>query len=345
MKILFVSNMYPSKSKPYAGVFVKNQYDELLKQLAQEDILDFFYMERKFTGALGSFLKYVNASIKFFPFLLKRYDILHLHFFYPLIILVWAYKKVYPKTKVIVTFHGSDINLAVTTKNQRILAYFSKVIDVAIPVGKILSIEVAKKLKPKTITVLPVGVDGRIFKTITNQPKTYDFIWVGSFYSIKGIDVLIEAIKAIKGKALSFCFCGSGEYADELKALYPKHQVQVKENLTQMELAVLLNSSRYFVLMSRNEGFPTATIEAMYCGIPVLTSDIPQFKEQVRQGENGFLVPVNDPESLTKELIRLSELSEEKYSKLKQGALESFKEISLEEVCRKLLEIYKGQLC
>lgn len=344
MRILFVSNMYPSREKPYAGIFVKNQFNELQRQLQESGEIEFFYMERRFTGFYGSFYKYAKATVKFLPILFRSYDVVHLHFFYPLIYLVWFYKKAHPKARIFVTFHGSDINLAVTSKNQRVLSFLSKSIDVAIPVGETISRQVVTKLRPKSTRILPVGVDGNVFKPASKQTKRYDFIWVGSFYKIKGIDILIQAIKATKEKNMSFCFCGSGEYVDELKALNTEYNVEVKENLSQKELAELLNASRYFVLMSRSEGFPTATIEAMYCGLPILTSDISQFKEQVRQGENGYMVPLDSPIILANELIRLFGLGEEEYHKLSQGALSSFKEISLQEVCRELIEMYKEEL-
>lgn len=96
--------------------------------------------------------------------------------------------------------------------------------------------------------------------------------------------------------------------------------------------------------MSRNEGFPTATIEAMYCGIPVITSDIPQFKEQVVEGVNGYIVPLNDSEALKAKFTGLMHISEAEYLKLQQGALNSFKELSLRQVCDELIHIYRKLL-
>jgi glycosyltransferase involved in cell wall biosynthesis len=93
--------------------------------------------------------------------------------------------------------------------------------------------------------------------------------------------------------------------------------------------------------MSRNEGFPTATIEAMYCGVPVITSDIPQFKEQLKQGYNGYLIPLEDYNALAKKLDSLKDISKEDYDVLCEGAINSFKELSLQNVCKKLISIYK----
>ncbi len=153
---------------------------------------------------------------------------------------------------------------------------------------------------------------------------------------------VLKAIEEMPNNNLSFCFCGSGEYIGELKKLQEKHNITIKTNQTQDQLKILLNKSKYFLLMSRNEGFPTATIEAFYCGIPVITSDIPQFREQVEEGVNGFMVPMEDVNKLKSKLEEAIQMEELDYLKLQQGALNSFKELSLSSICIELIETYKN---
>ena len=81
MKILIISNMYPSREKSFAGIFVKNQY-EAIRDIMVNDEIDIFYMRRRFTSKLGSALKYISAVFGFVKFLFKRYDIIHLHYLY-----------------------------------------------------------------------------------------------------------------------------------------------------------------------------------------------------------------------------------------------------------------------
>jgi glycosyltransferase involved in cell wall biosynthesis len=94
--------------------------------------------------------------------------------------------------------------------------------------------------------------------------------------------------------------------------------------------------------MSRDEGFPTATIEAMYCGVPVITSDIPQFKEQVDEGLNGFTVSLGDTNKLAETIQKMIEIDRDSYASLQEESSKKFKELSLQNVCKELYSIYKN---
>ncbi len=65
-----------------------------------------------------------------------------------------------------------------------------------------------------------------------------------------------------------------------------------------------LRTLRYFVFPSYREGTPRATLEAMSCGRPVITTDAPGCKETVTDGYNGLLVPVRDADALAKAMLR-----------------------------------------
>lgn len=343
MRVLIVSNMYPSKQKAYAGIFVKNQFDELKRVFSEEDRLDIFYMERAFTSKLGSFIKYLRAGVKFIPFLFKKYDVVHLHFFFPLIILVWFYKKLHPKTKVIVTFHGSDINSRVNEKNQWYYKKLAKCVDFAIPVGEELSLTVESKLGLKTGKVLSAGVDSKVFYKMPEEPKVYDCIFVGSFFEVKGIDLLLQAIKALP-KTFSFCIVGKGIKYETLIHQMRKdgYKITLMIDKTQDDLRLLFNQSRFLVQPSREEGFGLVAAEAMFCGVPVIVSRVGGFKEQVIHDRNGYFFDKENIKQLYNLLLKTKEMPISKYENLQQCALDSSKKLSLQQVCKELMLIYKS---
>jgi L-malate glycosyltransferase len=344
MRILIISNMYPSKQKPYSGIFVKNQY-EALRNMFGEESVEIKYMKRTFTKGFRSVLKYIRFILYLLPSYFKRYDIIHFHYFY-LSIVFLPYKIIYPKSKFIVTFHGQDIIRLRTSK--MLLSFFrflAKKIDDFIPVGQEVKNIMEQKLNVKGNYILPVGVDNTVFFDNPNVETKYDFIYVGSFYNVKGIDIIIKTIQLLKnnGQNISFCFVGSGEYYNELfKLKEDGFNVDILGAKTHKELADLYNSSRFLLTHSRSEGFPTSTLEAMYCGIPVLASDIPQFSEQITHNENGWLVELGNINDLSDKILELNNLSEDSYLLYSEFAKESNKKYTLENVIKKLINIYKN---
>ena len=343
MRTLIVSNMYPSKEKSFAGIFVKNQFERLKELFQPEDSIEIFYMQRKFTSKSGSILKYISTAIKFIPHLFKKYDVIHLHYFFPLIYLVFIYKKLHPKTKLIVTYHGSDLTKKVTSKNKERLQKLAKIVDVHIPVGKALSWHLKEKLNVKANYLLPVGVNDSVFY-FEESKKVYDFIYVGSLVHRKGVDLIIEVARRMNNN-INLVIIGEGDYSDEIEVLTSNHQnITFYKGLSQNKIQKIMVKSKFLLLPTRNEGFPTSTIEAMFCGVPVLVSDIPQTKEQVDEGKNGFIIPVDNSEALLNKIIELSKMDNEVYKKLVTSTLSYFKELSLTSVCKKTYSIYKEQL-
>jgi glycosyltransferase involved in cell wall biosynthesis len=95
---------------------------------------------------------------------------------------------------------------------------------------------------------------------------------------------------------------------------------------------------------SYSEGLPKVLLEAAASGRPIVTTDAPGCREIVRDGENGFLVPVKSVEPLAAALRRLIEDSELRARMGRRGremALESF---SVEQVNAETLAVYRDLL-
>ena len=93
-------------------------------------------------------------------------------------------------------------------------------------------------------------------------------------------------------KKTAICVVGKGaEFEVKFQELINRgyKNISLKIDQRQNELRKLYNQSKYLILLSRSEGFPTVSIESMYCGTPVIASNIPQFKEQITHGKNGYI--------------------------------------------------------
>lgn len=67
-----------------------------------------------------------------------------------------------------------------------------------------------------------------------------------------------------------------------------------------------LKQSHVFVLPSLREGFPRTIMEALALGRPCITTNVPGCKDAVRHGENGLIVPPNDPAQLATAMWRFA---------------------------------------
>ena len=95
-----------------------------------------------------------------------------------------------------------------------------------------------------------------------------------------------------------------------------------------------------FVLPSLNEGLPVSILEALSCGVPVLSSDSGGGAKFILEKGGGYLFDLETPESLIKHLKRLVQSPNELASLAKEGRKNivtnfSIQNVKSESVCSK----------
>lgn len=341
MKILLISNMYPSKESPYAGIYVKNQY-EYIKNNLQQDI-DILAMPRKHTSKLGSIYKYLKFVIASLKILKSKYDILHVHFLSFHFFIAVFYKLKYPDVKIVLTVHGSDVNLLnIKSLQYKLLNYaIHKAKPTVIAVGSDLAKSFQKKFDLCTSHILSAGIDEKTFYNDKDIEKLFDYIFVGSFYNIKGVDIFIDSIKKLNKKDIKYCFVGSGKYLNDINELSNHYDITLIENQSQNKIRILLNQSKWLVLPSRGDSFGLVVSEAIFCGTPAIVSNINGMKDQVKDGVNGFILKENTPECLAQKIEELMKIENDQYDTLRKNAISSNKKYSMSIICNTLLNIYE----
>ena len=348
MNVLLISNMYPTKSM-YGGIFIKNQYDFFKQNYENENnTFEIFYIPRRKTNIIGSLIKYIKAFMKFLPYYFKKYDILHVHYFFPLIILPFIYKKFYPKSKIILTFHGGEVNNIL--KYYIIRLFFLPIIrksNYIIAVSEKLANNLYSKYNIKVNRILSAGINQNIFYKYKNiSDKYYDFIFVGAFTERKGFDLLLKAIKLLDDN-ITYCLVGgkgvkSDKYEKILNNMYiNEYKIHVFGSQSQTYLSQLYNKSKFFILPSRNEGFGLVATEALFCGTPAIVSYTGGLKEQIEEGKNGFFIKEFTPEHVAKRMREAMSMDLENYKQMSDYASRSNKEFSLYNIGEELYNIYK----
>ena len=127
--------------------------------------------------------------------------------------------------------------------------------------------------------------------------------FIGRLSKEKGVDLLVEATKDYEYEVE---IIGDGVLRENIKNINPK--VNITGWLNSDELLEKLKSIRTLVLPSRwYEGMPNVVLEAMSMGIPVITSDICNAKEIIKEGKNRFIFKNNSVKSLSSELNKIND--------------------------------------
>ncbi len=125
-------------------------------------------------------------------------------------------------------------------------------------------------------------------------------ITVGRLHEAKDHQTMIRAIKLLLtgGGELQLVIVGEGNLLGELErtieSLGLKHYVHLLGART--DVANLLPEADLFLLSSQTEGLPMVLLEAMSCGLPIVSSDVGGIPEVVQDGVNGLLTAPENPQ-------------------------------------------------
>lgn len=165
------------------------------------------------------------------------------------------------------------------------------------------------------IYVVGNGVDTSQFKPLNQlafeKIKCIKLLWVGRFSGFKGEIDLITACDILRKKQVNFHLkmIGNGDghlqAAQYVRDLHLNNNIEIIPYISYKKISEHYQKAHVFILPSLYEGMPKVVLEAMACGCPIIVSDIPGCKELVKEGRNGFLVPIMRPDLLVKAILAL----------------------------------------
>lgn len=153
------------------------------------------------------------------------------------------------------------------------------------------------------LTIIPNGVDiDRFTPSTQRQPGL--LCWVGRMAPQKNLELLLQALEGLPDVRVRFI--GNGPERGRLEQLAAQRAVQVEwvGNVSHDALPRYLQEAEAFVFPSTYEGDPKAVLEAMACGLPVVTSDIPEHRALIQPGVTGLLSPL-DPVAFRQQIQRV----------------------------------------
>lgn len=165
----------------------------------------------------------------------------------------------------------------------------------------------------KVVWIDGIGLNLDYFSPAPLVVDPVTFILVARMLREKGVYDFVDAARKVRKRypTVRFLLLGGG---DKNPGSIPETELRawVEEGLVEWlghvkDVRPWLVKSSVFVLPSYREGLPRSTQEAMAMGLPVITTDSVGCRDTVKDGINGFLVPVRDLEALAKAMMRFIE--------------------------------------
>ncbi len=251
----------------------------------------------------------------------EKLDLLHVHYAIPHATSAYLAKEMLGKNrnlKIVTTLHGTDITLVGLEPSFLPLVRFS--IEKSDGVTA-----VSRFLKEKTITnyscetdirVIPNFVDTEIFKTIDNGEFRKSIapggekilVHTSNFRPVKRVTDTIRIFQKVQEEIPSkLILIGDGPDRSECERLARQLDLgdKVKFLGKQDGLVEILASSDLFLIPSQSESFGLAALEAMACGLPVISSSVGGLPELVRHNETGFIAEIGDIDRMAKYTLDL----------------------------------------
>jgi len=267
----------------------------------------------------------------------ENLDLLHVHYAIPHATSAYLAREILKgkkDLKFITTLHGTDITLVGLEPSFLHLVKFS--IEQSDGVTA-----VSRHLKEKTITnyninkdieVIPNFVDTKLYKPEASCALRKRFapngekiiVHTSNFRHVKRVPDAIKMLQLVRKEVnAKLVLVGDGPDRSDCERLCRELDLDnyVMFLGKQDGLVDILNASDLFVIPSQSESFGLSALEAMACGLPVISSSVGGLPELVRHNETGFISEIGDIERMAKYSIDLLS-NERKYNKFSEQARE-----------------------
>lgn len=154
---------------------------------------------------------------------------------------------------------------------------------------------------------VPYGVDLSQFRQVPKEDDIFRVVFAGSMTLRKGVHYLLRAFAELKLPNAELMLVGP--MSDEMKPFFTKYEGKFKYvgKKPQAELYKYYSQGSVFAMMSVEEGLALVQVQAMACGLPVIATTNTGGEDIVRDGKDGFIIPIRDVEKLKEKLVYLYE--------------------------------------
>lgn len=193
--------------------------------------------------------------------------------------------------------------------------------------------------------VKPNAVNSELFKKLDKKEcrqklglpqDAFIVSFVGAFIERKGVMRVADAIKQIKGEPVYSCFIGRGAQDPDCA------NILHKGGLFHEQIPEYLNASDVFVLPTLAEGCCNAIVEAMSCGLPIISSNLP-FNWDVLDDSNSIMIDPKDVDAIAKAIEKLRD-DKEYRNKMAMSSLKKAEELTIDQRAKSVLDFIQSKI-
>lgn len=342
--------MYPSKSDPAFGTFVRVFYEGLCRQYPDIKVDKAVYKGRA-KNKIRKLFKYIWFYWNIiFRILTCRYDYVYVHTItYPTPALRFVY--FFKPLNLIFNVHGVDV--LTTSKLSKKLRDFSipllkackYVVVPSIYFKNVVERELPEIIPEKIIVSASGGIELPFYQL--NTPHINNNLRIGFVSRIakgKGWDTYLKAIKILidEGLYVSASIVGSGNQTEEMismiNLLNLNKYVKYLGSMGHACLPNYLNNIDLFIFPSENESESLGLVglEAMASSVPVIGSNIGGISTYIEDGKNGFLFTPRCEKELATKIKHFSSLPANERIRMSNMAYETAKNYETDKVLSEL---------
>lgn len=275
MKVLHITNNYPSEKNPIFGIFVKEQVDSLSKLGIKNHI---FFINTREKGKYH----YIPSIFKLFIHLtFNKYNVIHCHHAYSGLVLFLTGYMFFNKN---IISYQSDPKIEGGNKIFKLLHFFSNTI--------IIKNGVSTFVNYKKIKVIPNGVNLDFFKPIERE-KAKEFL---------GLDINKKYILFMDSYDKR-PYKRVDRFDEIIKILVQNYKNMKIEpikltNTERNKIPYFLNACNLHLLTSDVEGSPNSVKESLACNVPVVCTPVGDTKSLISKVQGSFVSKSFEPSEL-----------------------------------------------
>jgi N-acetyl-alpha-D-glucosaminyl L-malate synthase BshA len=250
----------------------------------------------------------------------EKLDILHCHYAIPHAASAYLAKQILKarEPRVITTLHGTDITLVGLEPS------FLPVMKFAIEQSDGVT-AVSRFLREKTLTnygiskdieVIPNFVDTSVYRRLPadhirqrcSHPGDRILIHTSNFRAVKRVQDVIATFAEVRKKVPSTLLL-IGDGPDRSQCELQVRELGLHDSVRflgkQLELVELLSTGDLFLMPSQSESFGLSALEAMACGVPVISTSVGGLPELQVHGQTGYIAEIGDIDRMAKYAVDL----------------------------------------